>query len=182
MTKKAALHNLGCKVNAYETEAMQQILEDAGYEIVPFQEYADVYVINTCSVTNMADRKSRQMLHKAKKTNPNAIVIGAGCYVQTKEAQALLDDAIDIVIGNNKKHELLSLIEQYEKDHGMNHLVVDINHEKQEYEELYLEKTAEHTGHSSKCRMDVTSFVVTVSFRLREEESEAEKQRMLWLR
>ena len=145
MTKKAALHNLGCKVNAYETEAMQQILEDAGYEIVPFQEYADVYVINTCSVTNMADRKSRQMLHKAKKINPNAIVVGAGCYVQTKEAQALLDDAIDIVIGNNKKHELLSLIEQYEKDHGMNHLVVDINHEKQEYEELYLEKTAEHT-------------------------------------
>lgn len=145
MTKKAALHNLGCKVNAYETEAMQQILEDAGYEIVPFQEYADVYVINTCSVTNMADRKSRQMLHKAKKINPNAIVVGAGCYVQTKEAQALLDDAIDIVIGNNKKHELLSLIEQYKKDHGMNHLVVDINHEKQEYEELYLEKTAEHT-------------------------------------
>ena len=67
--KKAALHNLGCKVNAYETEAMQQILENAGYEIVPFTEYADVYVVNTCSVTNMADRKSRQMLHKAKKMN-----------------------------------------------------------------------------------------------------------------
>lgn len=145
MAKKAALHNLGCKVNAYETEAMQQILENAGYEIVPFQEYADVYVINTCSVTNMADRKSRQMLHKAKKTNPNAIVVAAGCYVQTKEAQALLDDAIDIVIGNNKKHELLPLLEQYEKDHGRNHFVADINHEKQEYEELYLEKTAEHT-------------------------------------
>ena len=84
---KAALHNLGCKVNAYETEAMQQILEEAGYEIVPFSEYADVYVINTCSVTNMADRKSRQMLHRAKKQNPDAIVVGAGCYVQTKEAQ-----------------------------------------------------------------------------------------------
>ena len=78
---KAALHNLGCKVNAYETEAMQQILEEAGYEIVPFSEYADVYVINTCSVTNMADRKSRQMLHRAKKQNPDAIVVGAGCYV-----------------------------------------------------------------------------------------------------
>ena len=76
---KAALHNLGCKVNAYETEAMQQILEEAGYEIVPFSEYADVYVINTCSVTNMADRKSRQMLHRAKKQNPDAIVVGAGC-------------------------------------------------------------------------------------------------------
>ena len=78
LKKKAALHNLGCKVNAYETEAMQQILENAGYEIVPFTEKADVYVINTCSVTNMADRKSRQMLHKAKKNNPDAIVIGAG--------------------------------------------------------------------------------------------------------
>ena len=99
INKKAALHNLGCKVNAYETEAMQQILENAGYEIVPFTEYADVYVVNTCSVTNMADRKSRQMLHKAKKMNPDAIVVGAGCYVQTKEAEALLDDTVDIVIG-----------------------------------------------------------------------------------
>ena len=81
--KKAALHNLGCKVNAYETEAMQQMLEAAGYAIVPFSESADVYVINTCSVTNMADRKSRQMLHRAKKTNPESVVVAAGCYVQT---------------------------------------------------------------------------------------------------
>ena len=123
--KKAALHNLGCKVNAYETEAMQQILENAGYEIVPFTEIADVYVINTCSVTNMADRKSRQMFHRAKKMNPDAIVVGAGCYVQTKEAQALVDESIDIVIGNNQKHELVTLLK--------------------EYEELHLKKTAEHT-------------------------------------
>lgn len=143
--RKAALHNLGCKVNAYETEAMQQILEDAGYEIVPFTEYADVYVINTCSVTNMADRKSRQMLHRAKKMNPDAIVVGAGCYVQTKEAQALVDDAIDIVIGNNKKHELLQLLEEYEQSHTRTKSIADINHEKQEYEELFLSKTAEHT-------------------------------------
>ncbi len=73
--KKAALHNLGYKVNAYETEAMQHLLEEAGYEIVPFTQKADVYVINTCSVTNMADRKSRQMLHKAKKNNPDSIVV-----------------------------------------------------------------------------------------------------------
>ena len=99
--KKAALHNLGCKVNAYETEAMQKMLEDAGYEIVPFSDVADVYVINTCSVTNMADRKSRQMLHKAKHKNENAIVVATGCYVQTKEEEALKDLAIDIVIGNN---------------------------------------------------------------------------------
>lgn len=145
INKKAALHNLGCKVNAYETEAMQQILENAGYEIVPFTEYADVYVVNTCSVTNMADRKSRQMLHKAKKMNPDAIVVGTGCYVQTKEAEALLDDTVDIVIGNNKKHELLAMIEAYENDHGKCGNVIDINHEKQEYEEMFLERTAEHT-------------------------------------
>ena len=143
--KKAALHNLGCKVNAYETEAMQQILENAGYEIVPFTEIADVYVINTCSVTNMADRKSRQMFHRAKKMNPDAIVVGAGCYVQTKEAEALLDDTVDIVIGNNQKHELVTLLNEYEKEHTKQAQIVDINHEKQEYEELHLKKTAEHT-------------------------------------
>lgn len=142
---KAALHNLGCKVNAYETEAMQQILEEAGYEIVPFSEYADVYVINTCSVTNMADRKSRQMLHRAKKQNPDAIVVGAGCYVQTKETQALVDESIDIVIGNNKKHELVPLLREYEASHRKMACVADINHEKQAYEELSLSRTAEHT-------------------------------------
>ena len=83
--KRAALHNLGCKVNAYETEAMQQLLEENGYEIVPFKEGADVYIINTCTVTNMADRKSRQMLHRAKKMNPDAIVVAAGCYVSANE-------------------------------------------------------------------------------------------------
>ena len=143
--RKAALHNLGCKVNAYETEAMQQLLEEAGYEIVPFSEYADVYVINTCSVTNMADRKSRQMLHKAKKQNPDAVIVGAGCYVQTKEAQALVDENINIVIGNNKKSELVSLLEEYEQTHQKCSSIVDINHEKQDYEEMFLEHTAEHT-------------------------------------
>ena len=106
INKKAALHNLGCKVNAYETEAMQQILENAGYEIVPFTEYADVYVVNTCSVTNMADRKSRQMLHKAKKMNPGAVVVAAGCYVQAAKEEIEKDEAIDIVIGNNRKKSL----------------------------------------------------------------------------
>ncbi|MBR5566113.1 MAG: tRNA (N(6)-L-threonylcarbamoyladenosine(37)-C(2))-methylthiotransferase MtaB [Roseburia sp.] len=143
--KKAALHNLGCKVNSYETEAMQQLLEEAGYEIVPFSEYADVYVINTCSVTNMADRKSRQMLHKAKKQNPDAVIVGAGCYVQTKEAQALVDESINIVIGNNKKSELINLLEEYEQTHMKCSSIVDINHEKQDYEEMFLSHTAEHT-------------------------------------
>ena len=150
--RKAALHNLGCKVNAYETEAMQQLLEEAGYEIVPFSEKADVYVVNTCSVTNMADRKSRQMLHKAKKLNPDSIVVGAGCYVQTKEQEAISDLAIDIIIGNNKKHELVSLINEYmakrENTHSdlfTENAVIDINDNKQEFEELFLSKTAEHT-------------------------------------
>ena len=104
--KKAALHNLGCKVNSYETEVMQEMLEKQGYEIVSFDEKADVYLINTCSVTNMADRKSRQMLHRAKKQNPDALVIAAGCYVQSA-GEALLEDAsVDILIGNNEKARL----------------------------------------------------------------------------
>ena len=112
--KKAALHNLGCKVNAYETEAMQELLEKAGYEIVPFKEGADIYIINTCTVTNMADRKSRQMLHKARKMNPDAIIVAAGCYVQTKGEEDVLDESIDIVIGNNKKKDIVSILEEYE--------------------------------------------------------------------
>ena len=143
--KKAALHNLGCKVNAYETEAMQQMLESAGYEIVSFGEKADVYVINTCSVTNMADRKSRQMLHRAKKLNPEAVVVAAGCYVQTKEQEAVVDEAIDIIIGNNKKHELVSRLDEFFRDHGKIDAVLDINDKNQEFEELYLDKPSEHT-------------------------------------
>lgn len=143
--KKAALHNLGCKVNAYETEAMQQMLEAAGYEIVPFSDYADIYVVNTCSVTNIADRKSRQMLHRAKKRNPSAIIVGAGCYIQTKEALGLSEEGIDIVIGNNKKHELIKLISEYESSHKQTKSVEDINRKEQEYEEIFLEKAAGHT-------------------------------------
>lgn len=143
--KKAALHNLGCKVNAYETEAMQELLEKAGYEIVPFKEGADVYIINTCTVTNMADRKSRQMLHRARKMNPDAIVVAAGCYVQTKNEEDVLDDSIDIVIGNNRKQDIVTILEEYEaKKREVTKDVIDINHTK-EYEELHLSKTAEHT-------------------------------------
>lgn len=138
--KKIALHNLGCKVNAYETEAMQQLLSEEGYEIVPFKEGADIYIINTCTVTNMADRKSRQMLHRAKKMNPNAIVVAAGCYVQTQEGA--MDDSIDIVVGNNHKKDIVSILKEYEKEKM--DVRLDINHTK-EYENLSLEKTAEHT-------------------------------------
>ena len=142
--KKAALHNLGCKVNAYETEAMQHLLEEAGYEIVPFTQKADVYVINTCSVTNMADRKSRQMLHKAKKNNPDSIVVAAGCYVQTSEKEVLNDLSGDIVIGNDRKHDLVRLLEEYSLD-SVNDTVDDINDGKHDFEELFIDQTKEHT-------------------------------------
>ena len=137
--KKVALHNLGCKVNAYETEAMQELLEKNGYEIVPFQETADIYIVNTCTVTNMADRKSRQMLHRAKKMNPNALVVATGCYVQAKENSGEVDECIDVMIGNNKKKDLIEILEKH-----VQKAVIDINHTK-EYEEMHLSKTAEHT-------------------------------------
>ena len=143
MRKKAALHNLGCKVNAYETEAMQELLEDSGYEIVPFHEKADIYIINTCTVTNMADRKSRQMLHRARKMNPDAIVAACGCYVQEKPEEVA--DCVDIVIGNNRKKEIVHILEAYEKGReGVRKDLVDIGHTR-EYEDLHLSRTAEHT-------------------------------------
>ena len=144
MKGKVALHKLGCKVNAYETEAMQQMLEAAGYEIVPFEPGADIYVINTCSVTNIADRKSRQMLHKAKKMNPDAIVVAAGCYVQADTKKAEADASIDIIIGNNKKQELIPILESYRTGHQKTTECVDINHTK-EYENLEIDRTEEHT-------------------------------------
>lgn len=146
--KKAALHNLGCKVNAYETEAMQQLLEENGYQIVPFEPGADLYIINTCSVTNMADRKSRQMLHKARKMNPDAIVVAAGCYVQAAREETEKDPAIDLIIGNNKKKDLIRILEDFEKNRrpgeGARTEVLDINRTK-EYEGLSIRRTAEHT-------------------------------------
>ena len=156
--KKAALHNLGCKVNAYETEAMQEMLEQAGYEIVPFKEGADVYVINTCTVTNIADRKSRQMLHRARKMNPEAVVVAAGCYVQAKGGQEA-DPCIDIVIGNNHKKDLIRILKEYEESREKERAtgtggertgaraageIGDINRTK-EYESLHLTRTGEHT-------------------------------------
>ena len=143
MKKKAALHNLGCKVNAYEVEAMQQLLEKAGYEIVPFEPGADVYLINTCTVTNIADRKSRQMLHKAKKMNPDAIVVATGCYVQTDEGKLDKDEAVDLILGNNQKKQIVEVLEDYERQHKKQKHVIKINQTK-EYEELEISHTAEH--------------------------------------
>ena len=157
MKGKVALHNLGCKVNAYETEAMQQMLEAAGYEIVPFEPGADIYVINTCSVTNIADRKSRQMLHKAKKMNPDAIVVAAGCYVQADTKKAEADASIDIIIGNNKKQELIPILESYRTGHQKTTECVDINHTK-EYENLEIDRTEEHTRAYLKVQVGCNQF------------------------
>lgn len=143
---KAALHNLGCKVNAYETEAMQQQLEERGYEIVPFDQKADVYIINTCSVTNIADRKSRQMLHRAKKLNPEAVVVAAGCYVQVASDALKEDDSVDIIVGNNNKARLADILEEYMKDRQGDEdgYVLDIARA-WEYEELHVSRLGEHT-------------------------------------
>uniref|UniRef100_UPI004056159C MiaB/RimO family radical SAM methylthiotransferase n=1 Tax=Acetatifactor sp. TaxID=1872090 RepID=UPI004056159C len=169
--KNVALHNLGCKVNSYEIEVMQQILQEKGYNIVPFDQIADIYIVNTCTVTNIADRKSRQMLHRAKQKNPEAIVVAVGCYVQTGKDAVQMDECIDLAIGNNRKKDILMILEEYlaqrqiakdtdaceatwenvdcgeapQKDKTLHDTtVIDINNT-YEYEEMTLRQTAEHT-------------------------------------
>ena len=155
--KSVALHNLGCKVNGYEMDVMQQMLQEKGYKIVPFDEQADIYIINTCTVTNIADRKSRQMLHRAKKKNPDAVVVAVGCYVQTGKEEALKDASIDLAVGNNRKKDLIPILEEFlaERDQrkenpGCNDktlygkTVIEINRT-DEYESMMLKTTAEHT-------------------------------------
>lgn len=141
--KNVALHNLGCKVNAYEMDVMQQNLIENGYSIVPFDEVADIYIVNTCTVTNIADRKSRQMLHQAKARNPKAVVVAVGCYVQTGGEEALKDAAVDLAIGNNKKKDLISILEEFLKKREADG-IIDIN-AGCDYEEMTLKHTAEHT-------------------------------------
>ena len=144
--KKVSIHNLGCKVNSYEAESMEQMLKEAGYEIIPFSEenVADVYIINTCSVTNIADRKSRQMLHKAKKMNPDSIVVAAGCYVQADSEACLKDSAVDIVLGNNMKINIVEALNNYYKDKKDDAFVIDINKDS-DYEELNINTVNEHS-------------------------------------
>ncbi len=173
--KSVALHNLGCKVNGYEMDVMQQMLQEKDYKIVSFDEPADIYIVNTCTVTNIADRKSRQMLHRAKKMNPEAVVVAVGCYVQTGEENVRKDAAIDLAIGNNRKKDLIDILEKYlrQREQNMNAAgtglravqnaeteetasaaeeaadeqirdIIDINRT-DEYEEMVLKKTAEHT-------------------------------------
>ena len=154
MGKKVAFLTLGCKVNSYETDAMELLFKEADYEIVKFNEKSDIYVVNTCSVTNMADRKSRQMLHKAKKNNPNAIVVAVGCYVQAAPEEVAKDETIDLIIGNNKKKDIVTIVEKYieqhkkqqEDNYNMEN-VIDINdtNGSVNYEDLEIQCTDENT-------------------------------------
>lgn len=158
--KNAALHNLGCKVNSYETEVMQQKLEEKGYRIVPFDSKADVYIVNTCTVTNIADRKSRQMLHRARQLNPRAVVVAVGCYVQTGREDLEKDGSVDLCIGNNRKGEIAEILEAYFRQHPegrtdkplggttdktLGGITVPEIGRAAEYEEMQLRRTAEHT-------------------------------------
>ena len=146
--KNVALHNLGCKVNSYELEVMQQKLREKGYNIVAFDEIADIYIINTCTVTNIADRKSRQMLHRAKQKNPHAVVVAVGCYVQSGLDAIEKDDSIDLAIGNNRKKDIVEILEKFLASRADKTLggttVLDIDHT-YDYEEMQLKQTAEHT-------------------------------------
>lgn len=150
--KSVALHNLGCKVNAYEMDVMQQMLQENGYKIVPFDATADIYIINTCTVTNIADRKSRQMLHRAKKQNPDAVVVAVGCYVQTGRETIEKDDCIDLAIGNNKKKELLPILEEFlkeretgDQDKTLGDVTIPDLAQPVSYEEMQLKATGGHT-------------------------------------
>ncbi len=142
--KSVALHNLGCKVNAYETDVMRQSLEESGYRIVPFDQRADIYIVNTCTVTNIADRKSRQMLHRAKKQNPDAVVVAVGCYVQNGGRDVSEDAAVDLVVGNNRKGEIVRILEDYFAARSVCGTVIDIAGT-EEYEDMRLRKISEHT-------------------------------------
>lgn len=150
--KSVALHNLGCKVNAYELDVMQQLLQEKGYQVVPFDSIADIYIVNTCTVTNIADRKSRQMLHRAKKINPDSIVVAVGCYVQTGQETVEKDDCIDLAVGNNRKKDLVSILEKFieerrkgNQDKTLGNQTVPDLHKPVPYEEMTLKKTGGHT-------------------------------------
>ncbi len=151
MGKTVAFHNLGCKVNAYETDVMEGQFRKKGYEIVPFTEKADIYVVNTCTVTNIADRKSRQMLHRAARLNPGALVVAAGCYVQVDGERAAQDASVDIVIGNNQKNRVVEIVEAYLEEREKHSETADKLQEVpdigkvREFESMYMETVNERT-------------------------------------
>ena len=143
--KRVAFLTLGCKVNSYETEGMRELLLNVGAVEAEFEEEADIYVVNTCSVTNMADRKSRQMLHRAKKKNPSALIVAAGCYVQAAGEELAAKEGIDLIVGNNQKAHIADLIEEALEHRGkVSCALLEIGKEKS-YEELSIETVTERT-------------------------------------
>ncbi len=142
--KKVAFCSLGCKVNQYETNAMAQKFIEHGYEVVEFDEYADVYIVNTCTVTNVADRKSRQMLRRAKEINKDATLVACGCYAQVAKDELKKIPEIDLIIGNNEKNDIIQIVENHVSQKGAEDLVSDVMY-KLDYVELgtttYTEKT-----------------------------------------
>lgn len=142
--KSVAFCTLGCKVNQYETDAMEELFQKSGYAIRDFHEAADVYVINTCTVTNMADRKSRRMLHRARKKNPDAVIVAAGCYVQASAETIEADTAIDLIVGNNRKGQIVDMVEEFMERHNRAVNLIDINHTS-DYETLGITRVSEHT-------------------------------------
>lgn len=143
--KKVAFHNLGCKVNSYELDGISQMFQKRGYEIVDFAQKADIYVINTCTVTNIADRKSRQMLSRARSLNPDAVIVAAGCYVQTGDMDDI-EKTADIAVGNNLKSSIVDIVEDYikNKKNDFSWNVTDLS-KSREYEHMPITETSGHT-------------------------------------
>lgn len=142
--KNVAFLTLGCKVNTYETDAMEKKFRQSGFNIVSVDDVADIIIINTCTVTNMADRKSRQIIHRMKKKNPDAIVVATGCYVQAAKEKVLKDSSVDIAVGNNKKQDIVAIVKDYLNDRTHNSAIIDIN-SKCDYEEMTIDDNQMHT-------------------------------------
>ena len=144
MNKKIAFITLGCKVNLYDTEAMAELFTEKGYEVVDFEEYADVYLINTCTVTNLGDKKSRQMIRRAKRINPNSVVVATGCYAQVASEEVAKIEGINIVIGTKNRSEIVETVENYVAENGVVNNVSDIMGEK-EFEPLQISRLTNRT-------------------------------------
>ena len=142
---KAAFHTLGCKVNKYESDAMLILLKECGCTEASENEPADISIVNTCSVTNIADRKSRQMLHRMKKQNPGTTVVAVGCYVQAAGEQLLADEAVDIVIGNNRKKDIVRILSDHFDNKDVKDNLIDINHDN-EFEQLCVSAPSGSSG------------------------------------
>lgn len=138
--KTAAFLTLGCKVNTYDTEAIMEIFEKGGYQIVPFDTKADVYVVNTCTVTHLGDRKSRSMLRRARRMNPDAVIVAMGCYVQVAPQEVSAIEEVDLLIGTQKRKEILHYIDQYRCSQQKQSYVSDIMHE-HDFEDLSISET-----------------------------------------